>query len=279
MAKGVEDTAFYVYNRLVVAQRGGRRPATVRRLASPPSTRATPSGRGAGRTPCSPPRRTTPSAARTCARASTCSPSCPTSGARRCGAGAAQPPRTARVEDAPRPRPQRRVPALPDAARRLAAASRRTRESLARFRERIAAYMLKAVREAKVHTSWINPNEAYEAALCALRRRRCSASARANRSSHDFVPACAAPSRASARQRLSQTLLKLTSPGVPGHLPGHRALGLQPGRPRQPPAGRLRAQDRRAAERWRTISRGCGSIGAGARTARCAGPMARRSYG
>ena len=43
----------------------------------------TPRGAGTGRARCSPRRRTTPSAARTCARASTCSPSCPTSGARR----------------------------------------------------------------------------------------------------------------------------------------------------------------------------------------------------
>ena len=30
--------------------------------------------------------------------------------------------------------------------------------------------MVKAIREAKVHTSWINPNEAYDAAIDAVRR-------------------------------------------------------------------------------------------------------------
>ena len=52
---------------------------------------------------------------------------------------------------------------------------------------------------------------------------------------------------------LSQTLLKLASPGVPGHLPGDRAVGLQPGGPGQPPAGRLRA--RRALLRQLTVGR------------------------
>ena len=37
--------------------------------------------------------------------------------------------------------------------------------SLALFRSRIQDYMLKAAREAKVRTSWINPNLEYEAAL------------------------------------------------------------------------------------------------------------------
>jgi (1->4)-alpha-D-glucan 1-alpha-D-glucosylmutase len=38
-------------------------------------------------------------------------------------------------------------------------------EELAEYRERIDAYMLKAVREAKVNTSWVNPHQEYEAAL------------------------------------------------------------------------------------------------------------------
>lgn len=37
--------------------------------------------------------------------------------------------------------------------------------ALARYRDRIKQYMQKAVREAKVHTSWINPNAPYERAL------------------------------------------------------------------------------------------------------------------
>ena len=70
-AKGVEDTAFYRYNRLVSLNEVGGDPdqfgITVRAL--PRRQRAT--ARRTGRTRCSPPRRTTTSAPRTCARAST----------------------------------------------------------------------------------------------------------------------------------------------------------------------------------------------------------------
>ena len=40
---------------------------------------------------------------------------------------------------------------------------------LAPYRERIEAYMLKAAREGKEHTSWINPNDEYEKALVGVR--------------------------------------------------------------------------------------------------------------
>ena len=38
-------------------------------------------------------------------------------------------------------------------------------EEYTTFVERIQAYMLKVLREAKVHTSWINPNPVYEEAV------------------------------------------------------------------------------------------------------------------
>ena len=40
----------------------------------------------------------------------------------------------------------------------------------AAFTERIQRYMFKALREAKVHASWVHPNPAYDAAVAALRR-------------------------------------------------------------------------------------------------------------
>src|SRR5262249_52902891 len=39
---------------------------------------------------------------------------------------------------------------------------RMTPEARAEFVRRIQEYLVKAMREAKIHTSWINPNEAYE---------------------------------------------------------------------------------------------------------------------
>ncbi len=39
------------------------------------------------------------------------------------------------------------------------------------YADRIVQYMEKALREAKIHTSWMNPSEAYEAAVSRFRSR------------------------------------------------------------------------------------------------------------
>jgi (1->4)-alpha-D-glucan 1-alpha-D-glucosylmutase len=80
--------------------------------------------------------------------------------------------------------------------------------------ERIAGYMEKATREAKVQTSWINPNEAYDAAMRdfvygILDPRR---SKRFLSSMDAFARRLAFYGRFNA---LSQQLIKLTTPGVP----------------------------------------------------------------
>jgi (1->4)-alpha-D-glucan 1-alpha-D-glucosylmutase len=82
--------------------------------------------------------------------------------------------------------------------------------------ERIGAYMLKAVREAKVYTSWVEPNEAYEGALQAY-----VSAVLANES---FQQQCAALvdrlDSIAQLSSLSQTLLKLTAPGIPDFYQG-----------------------------------------------------------
>ncbi len=70
-AKGVEDTSFYVFNRLISLNDVGRRPGPLRHDPSRRSTAPPPTAPRNGRTPCSRPPRTTTSARRTCARAST----------------------------------------------------------------------------------------------------------------------------------------------------------------------------------------------------------------
>ena len=79
------------------------------------------------------------------------------------------------------------------------------------FKQRIQDYMRKATKEAKVHTSWINPNDAYDAALQAF----------ISRVLDDFL-AREGFQRFRAKiahygmyNSLSQTLLKCTVPGVP----------------------------------------------------------------
>jgi (1->4)-alpha-D-glucan 1-alpha-D-glucosylmutase len=77
--------------------------------------------------------------------------------------------------------------------------------------ERAVAYMEKAAREAKVHTSWTDPNLAYETALRAFVEGTCQDPAfRADVEA--FVAPLIAPGRVVA---LAQLLLKLTAPGVP----------------------------------------------------------------
>jgi (1->4)-alpha-D-glucan 1-alpha-D-glucosylmutase len=80
--------------------------------------------------------------------------------------------------------------------------------------ERMSAYMLKAVREAKVNTSWINPDEAYEAAV----GRFVSAvldPAEGAAFLADLREFLATVGDAGLFAALSQALLKCACPGVP----------------------------------------------------------------
>jgi (1->4)-alpha-D-glucan 1-alpha-D-glucosylmutase len=80
--------------------------------------------------------------------------------------------------------------------------------------ERVQQYMEKATREAKVHTSWINPNEEYDAGLREFVARVLDP--RANPAFLEaFLPFQARVARLGMLNSLSQTLLKLACPGVP----------------------------------------------------------------
>ncbi|MEA2844387.1 MAG: (1-_4)-alpha-D-glucan 1-alpha-D-glucosylmutase [Actinomycetota bacterium] len=77
--------------------------------------------------------------------------------------------------------------------------------------DRAAAYMEKATREAKAHTSWIDPNPAYDDAV-----RQFVESVLADPAFTDDLTQFVAPLVGPGRTvSLAQTLLKLTSPGVP----------------------------------------------------------------
>ncbi|MCA1724657.1 MAG: malto-oligosyltrehalose synthase, partial [Thermomicrobia bacterium] len=89
-----------------------------------------------------------------------------------------------------------------------------TPESFGEFRERIAAYMLKAAKEAKVHTSWINPNDAYDRALQQFVHTLLAEGER-NAFLADFAFLQRRVAFFGQWNALAQTLLKLTSPGVP----------------------------------------------------------------
>jgi len=77
--------------------------------------------------------------------------------------------------------------------------------------ERAVAFMAKASREAKEHTSWVDPDPAYDDALAAF-----VSSALADAGFRDDLAAFVAPLVTAGRvTSLAQALLKLTSPGVP----------------------------------------------------------------
>jgi (1->4)-alpha-D-glucan 1-alpha-D-glucosylmutase len=80
--------------------------------------------------------------------------------------------------------------------------------------ERIQAYMAKALKEAKLNTSWIQPNEEWDAAMHDFIASILDSSSR-NKFLPIFFPAAKEIIRLGAINSLTQTLLKLTSPGVP----------------------------------------------------------------
>ena len=77
--------------------------------------------------------------------------------------------------------------------------------------ERLAAYMVKAVREAKVHTSWAAPDADYEEALVAF----ATAATRDRAFIADFEAFLGPVVAAGRMNSIAQTILKLTVPGVP----------------------------------------------------------------
>ena len=87
--------------------------------------------------------------------------------------------------------------------------------------ERIQAYMAKALNEAKINTSWIQPNEEWDAAMHDFVARILDSSPR-NKFLPIFLPAAKEIVRLGAINSLTQTLLKLTSPGVPDIYQGTR---------------------------------------------------------
>ncbi len=87
------------------------------------------------------------------------------------------------------------------------------------FADRIVAYMIKALREAKLETGWTAPDPAYEEGVTQFVRRILDpVSGRAFIA--DLLPFANQIARIGAVNGLAQTLLKLTVPGVPDSYQG-----------------------------------------------------------
>jgi (1->4)-alpha-D-glucan 1-alpha-D-glucosylmutase len=85
--------------------------------------------------------------------------------------------------------------------------------------QRLRDYMLKAVKEAKVHTSWINPHEGYDRAVGDFVDKTLTGP-RAARFLAAFLPFQRRIARLGMANSLAQLVLKLVSPGVPDFYQG-----------------------------------------------------------
>src|SRR5262249_23046640 len=87
-------------------------------------------------------------------------------------------------------------------------------DELAAYSDRVTHYMEKAIKEAKQHTSWVNPNEEYDAAVNRYVTGML-AGAKDNPLLASIAPFAQRVARLGRFNSLAQVVLKLTSPGVP----------------------------------------------------------------
>ncbi|SFC35334.1 4-alpha-glucanotransferase/malto-oligosyltrehalose synthase,TIGR02401 [Parapedobacter composti] len=96
-------------------------------------------------------------------------------------------------------------------------------QSLTPYRNRLEAYLVKALREAKRHTNWVNPNPAYEKAVIRFIRRMLRADAPFLK---HFRALHASLLDGAIWNSLAQVVLKFTCPGVPDIYQGSEGWDL-----------------------------------------------------
>jgi (1->4)-alpha-D-glucan 1-alpha-D-glucosylmutase len=94
------------------------------------------------------------------------------------------------------------------------------------LRDRLQSFILKAAREAKTHSSWVSPNEAHENALRQFVSGILDAPAD-NPFLSDFLEFLERIAPCGACNAYSQVLLKITSPGVPDFFQGNELWNLR----------------------------------------------------
>ena len=228
-AKGYEDTVALPLQPARLAQRGGRRSQPLRHLAGRVPRRERRARGAARRTRCRRRPPTTPSAARTCARASTCCRRSPPSGGRGWPPGSGSTASTARWSTA------RRCPAPTPSTcstRRWSAPGRSTRDRLPRLPASRPSARPRCTPAGSI------PNPRYDEALA----RFAEAILDPERSApflEDFVLFQARVAHFGALNSLGADAREAHRPRRAGLLPGQRAVGPEPRRSRQPPAGGL----------------------------------------
>ncbi len=90
---------------------------------------------------------------------------------------------------------------------------------LPKLAERLGTYMAKAIREAKLHTSWINENREYEQAVGRFVNQTLTGP-RSSAFLESFEPFARRVARIGAVNSLAQVVIKIASPGVPDFYQG-----------------------------------------------------------
>ncbi len=93
------------------------------------------------------------------------------------------------------------------------------------FVERVRDYLLKAIKEAKIHTSWVNPSREYDEATAQF-VERVLGGPRIDAFLSLFLPLARRVVRLGAVNSLSQLVLKVASPGVPDFYQGSELWDL-----------------------------------------------------
>lgn len=97
-------------------------------------------------------------------------------------------------------------------------------DALKVLEERFIAFVEKALREAKLRSNWLDPDTEYEAAVIAYARRLLSP--QNDRFLADFTRTLRPFARAGFINGLTQTVIKLTAPGVPDIYQGSEGIDL-----------------------------------------------------
>lgn len=92
-------------------------------------------------------------------------------------------------------------------------------QELASFPDRLRAYLVKAMREAKERSNWLSPDEQSEQAYCAYAESMLKSGLK-NRFASSLQPLMNRIARVGMVNSLSQTLIKTTAPGVPDFYQG-----------------------------------------------------------
>ncbi len=93
------------------------------------------------------------------------------------------------------------------------------------FCERLQTYMIKAVREAKVHTEWLKPDLAYEEGFVSFIESVLRPT-ESNQFFNEFLPFARKIAQCGILNSLSQTLMKILAPGVPDFYQGSELWNL-----------------------------------------------------